>query len=207
MSLATIIKKIEEEAQTQSQEIIDQARTDDEQIITYARVKADEEATQIVRHAEEELQSVKSKQMATKLLQLRKEKLDNRQRILQEVSSKALQNVIAYDAEQRREIIKSILFSVSEEREGSLLFSKSDQALIDQTFIDAINKKIKEKGRKKLQFKLSKHTADIERGFIIDFEDFEVNCSFQEVLEDLWTEIEGDVSKRLFEGATMSNEQ
>ncbi len=59
MSLATIIKKIDEEAGVQCQELIAQARVEDEQIVTYARVKAQEEAVNILRHAEEELQTTR----------------------------------------------------------------------------------------------------------------------------------------------------
>ncbi len=199
MSLATIIKKIEEEAEAQGQEIIDQARIDDEQISKYARLKAEEEAAQIVHHAEEELQSFKSKQMATTSLHLRKEKLNNRQRILQDVVSKALEQVREYDADQRQAIMKTILLSVSEERQGSVLFSKTDQPLIDQKFIDDINAEFKEQNRK-LTLTLSNTIANIERGCIVDFEDFEVNYSFENILSGLWTEIERDVSKQLFEG-------
>lgn len=198
MSLVTIIKKIEEEAEAQSQEIIDQARTDDEQIITYARLKAKEEAAQIVHHTEEELQSFKSKQMATTLLHLRKEKLDNRQRILKDVFSETLRQVREYDADQCRAIIKTILLSVTEERQGSILFSETDKPLIDRKFIDDINAELNQQGRK-LKFTLSNKTADIGRGFIVDFKDFEINYSFEKVLSGLWTEIESEVAKRLFE--------
>ncbi|GAK59875.1 hypothetical protein U27_06861 [Candidatus Vecturithrix granuli] len=198
MSLATIIKKIDEEAEAQCQELIAQARVEDEQIVTYARVKAQEEAVNILRHAEEELQTVKSKQMATTLLHLRKEKLDNRQRILQEVFTETLRRVAALTPDQRRAIIKTILLSVKEERQGSILPSISDRSLLDQAFLQEINDELAQQGRS-LRFTLSERSAEIDQGFIVDFEDFDVNYSVEKVLTGLWEDIKGDVSKRLFE--------
>lgn len=198
MSLATIIKKIDEEAEAQCQELIAQAREEDEQIVTYARVKAREEAANILRHAEEELQTVKSKHKATTLLHLRKEKLDNRQRILQEVFTETLRRVAALTPDQRRAITKTILLSVMEERQGNILPSASDQPLIDQAFLQEINDELAQQGRS-LRFTLSERTAEIDQGFIVDFEDFDVNYSVEKVLTGLWEDMKGDVSKRLFE--------
>ena len=199
MSLASIIKKIDEEAAAQGQEIIEQARTEDEQIIAYARLKADEEAEQIVRHSQEELGVLKNKQMATTLLHMRKKKLDNRQRILSDVFAEVLQRVNSLEDEQRRAIIKTILLSVSEERKGSVIFSEADKSLVNRKFIEEINTEL-EKQERKLHFSLSTRTADIERGFIVDFKDFDMNYSVEKVLSSLWEEMKGEVSKRLFEG-------
>ncbi|MDY0094089.1 MAG: V-type ATP synthase subunit E family protein [Candidatus Vecturithrix sp.] len=198
MSLATIIKKIDEEADVQCQELIAQARVEDEQIVTYARVKAQEEAANILRHAEEELQTTKNKHMGTTLLHLRKEKLDNRQRILQEVFAETLRQIAALTPDQRRAMIKAILLSVKEERQGTILSSAADQALIDQAFLQEINDELAQQNRS-LRFTLSERTAEIDQGFIVDFEDFDVNYSIEKVLTGLWEDMKGDVSKRLFE--------
>lgn len=198
MSLATIIKKIDEEAEAQCQELIAQAREEDRQIVTFARVKAQEEAANILRHAEEELQTVKSKHKATTLLHLRKEKLDNRQRILQEVFTETLRRVADLSPDQRRAITKTILLAVMEERQGNILPSASDQPLIDQAFLQEINDELAQQGRS-LRFALSERTAEIDQGFIVDFEDFDVNYSVEKVLTGLWEDMKGDVSKRLFE--------
>jgi vacuolar-type H+-ATPase subunit E/Vma4 len=199
MSLASIIKKIEADATAQSEEIIEQARIEDEQITTYARLKAEEEAEQIVRHAEEELQTLKNKQMATALLHMRKEKLDNRQRILSDVFTEVLQRVNSFDDDQRRGIIKTILLSIGEERKGSVLFSQADKSVVNQKFIEEINAEL-EKHKRNLQFTFSSKTADIERGFIVDFKDFDMNYSVEKILSELWEDIKSEVSTRLFEG-------
>jgi vacuolar-type H+-ATPase subunit E/Vma4 len=198
MSLATIIHKIEVEAEAQCQEILEQARIEDEQIVTYARVKAEEEAANILHHAREDLRTTQKKQMATTLLHQRKEKLDNRQRILRDVFSETLRRVNAFDADQRRSMFKTILLSVAEERPGAILASAPDKPLFDQAFLQAVNDELAQQNRP-LRYTLSDDTAPIDQGVILDFEDFEVNYSVEKVLVGLWEEMKGEVSKRLFE--------
>jgi len=198
MSLATIIKKIEDEAEAHGQKLIAQAQTEGEQIVAHGREEAEKEAAQIVHHAEEELQSLKNRQMATTLLRLRKDKLDNRQRSLDEVFSQALDQILTYDADGYRAMLRNILLSVEEEQQGSIVLSKADKPITTQEFIDGINADLKNRNRK-LQFKLARKTADIEKGFILDFKDFEMNYSVEKILSGLWADIKGGVSKRLFE--------
>ncbi len=198
MSLATIIKKIEEDAAIQSEELLTQAQGEAEQVITHARLKADEEAEQILHHAEQELQVLKNKQTATTLLHKRKEKLDHRQQILSDVFHEVLQRIIAVEEpEHIRSIIKTMLLSVDEERKGTLIFSKTDKTIADQAFIDDINAELARQNRT-LQFTLSTKTADIERGFLVDFEDFDVNYSVERMFASVWDEVKREVSARLF---------
>ena len=189
MSLATIIQKIEDEAKAQAE---------GEQIVAHGREEAEKEAAQIVRYAEEELQSIKSRQMATTLLRLRKEKLDNRQQILDKVFSQVLDRILAYETDQYKTMLRKILLSVEEERQGSILPSTADKPVITQDFIDDVNTELKNRDRK-LQFTLARKTADIEKGFIVDFKDFEMNYAVEKILSGLWEDIKGEVSKRLFE--------
>ncbi len=200
MSLVTIIKKIEDEAEAHGQKLIAKAQAEGEQIVAHGREEAEKEATQIVHHAEEELQSFKNKQMATTLLRMRKEKLDKRQRILDEIFSKALERILASDVDQYTAMLRNILLSVEEEKEGSIIPSEADKPLITQEFLEDINTELKNRNQK-LQFKLARKTADIEKGFILDFKDFEMNYSVEKILSGLWEDIKGEVSKQLFEGS------
>jgi V/A-type H+-transporting ATPase subunit E len=205
MSLATIIKKINDEAEAQSQQIIDRANAEAEKILEHGRKKAEEEAVQIIRHAEEELENLKNKRMATTLLHMRKEKLDHRQQILSEVFKKALSRIQSYDIDQYQEGARQLLMAIGEEKQGSILLSRADKSFIDESFVDKINAELQEQKRK-LRFKLSNKLAQVERGFIVDFRDFEVNYSIEVILSDLWTKIEGDVSDRLFEDESIKEE-
>ena len=136
--------------------------------------------------------------MATTLLRLRKEKLDNRQQILDKVFSQVLDRILAYETDQYKTMLRNILLSVEEEQQGSIILSGADKSVITQEFIDDINAALKNHNRK-LQFTLTQKTADIEKGFIVDFKDFEMNYAVEKILSGLWEDIKGEVSKRLFE--------
>lgn len=200
MSLSTIIEKIGEEARRQCDEILAHAHVEAEQIAEHSRQKTDEEVAHILRHAQEDVELTKNKRVATAQLHARKERLDCRQQILDSVFEEALQRVYAHDDEHRLELIKTILLSVPEEREGTVIPSKADQDLITQTFIQQINQELAAQKRA-LTFSLSSENADIRQGFILDFHEFDVNYSTEKVFSGLWEEIKGDVSKRLFDEA------
>lgn len=200
MSLSTIIEKIGEEARRQCDEILAQAHLEAEQIAEHSRQKTDEEIAHILRHAQEEIELIKSKRVATAQLHARKERLDCRQQILDSVFEEALERVYAHDDAHRLELIKAILLSVPEEREGVILPACCDRDLFTPQFLQEINQELAARQRT-LTFSLSPTCADIRQGFILDFHEFDVNYSTETVFSGLWEEIKGDVSKRLFDEA------
>jgi len=197
MSLATIIQKIDAEAEASRQKLLAQANTEAEHILEQGRVDAEQEAVQIHQQAEEDLQSFKNKQIATAQLQVRNQQLENRQRLLNEVFSNTLERILACDESQYTAILKTILLSVAEERQGEILPAEADSALITEDFINAINADLKEK-KSKLSYRLSSQTAQMSRGCLIDFQDFEINYSLENILAGVWEQMKTEVSARLF---------
>jgi V/A-type H+-transporting ATPase subunit E len=198
MSLATIIKKIGDDAEAYGQKLIDQANAEADRILAAGREEAEREAQQIIRQAEEDVQRFKNKQMATALLQVRKDKLDNRQQLLDEVFSKALDRILNCEAEQYTRIVKNILLSVDEERSGTIRLAQADRSLITEEFVEEMNQDLKKQNRQ-LQFQLSSETIEIKRGCILDFQDFEMNFSLETLLTEMWEGIRSEISRRLFE--------
>lgn len=197
MSLATILKKIDDEAEAYSQKLIEQARTESEKILAHARAEAKQEAAQITRQAENELQNFNQKQKATTLLQVRKEKLDQRQRMLDDVYQKALTRILACQPEHYKKILKQILLSVHEEREARMFVSQADHALLSKKFMDEVNAELA-KQKRNLRVQLAKETVDIGRGCLLDFGEFEINFAFETLLTGLWSTLKGEVSRQLF---------
>ena len=200
MSLSTNIEKIGEEARRQCDEILAQAHLEAEQIAEHSRQKTEEEVAHILRHAQEEVALTKNKRVATAQLHARKERLDSRQQLLNSVFEEALERVYAHDDAHRLELIKTILLSVLEEREGVILPACCDRDLFTPQFLQEINQELAARQRT-LTFSLSSESADIRQGFILDFHEFDVNYSTEKVFSGLWEEIKSDVSKRLFDEA------
>jgi V/A-type H+/Na+-transporting ATPase subunit E len=197
MSLSTILKKIDDEADAYGQKLVEQARAEGEKLLAHNRAEAKQEAEQILRQAEIELQNLNNKQKATTLLQVRKQKLDNRQRLLDEIFVKALARIRACQPDQYKAIIKQILLSIAEEQPGQIRLAEPDQGIITKKFLDDVNTDLA-KQKRALRFQLAPEAAVIGKGCIVDFGDFEMNFSFETLLTDLWENLKSEVSAQLF---------
>lgn len=197
MSLSTIIQKIDAEAEASRQKLLAQAHAEAERILERANADAEQEAADIHQRSENDLQSFAQKQTAVAMLQARNRKLENRQQLLNDVFAQALQQILACDNTQFKAIMKTILLSVGEEQAGTILPAKADKKLFSKEFIEEINAELKKKKRK-LQFNVSSQTSAIPRGCVIDFQDFEMNYSLENILASLWEQMKHEVSAQLF---------
>jgi vacuolar-type H+-ATPase subunit E/Vma4 len=121
----------------------------------------------------------------------------NRQQLLEDVLAQALQQILACDDTQFKAVMKTILLSVTEEQAGKILPAKADKKLFSKEFIEEINTELK-KNKRKLQFKVASQTSAIPRGCVIDFQDFEMNYSLENILAHLWEQVKHEVSAQLF---------
>jgi V/A-type H+/Na+-transporting ATPase subunit E len=197
MSLATILKKIDDEAEAYAQKLIEQARTEGDKILAYNRAEAKQEAAQVHRQAELELQNFTNKQKATALLQVRKDKLDHRQCLLNEVYVQTLTRILACPNDQYKAIVKQILLSVEEERPATIRVAATDHGVITKKFIDEVNVELSRQKRA-LHFQLATQPVDIRKGCIVDFDEFEMNFAFETLLAGIWTSLKAEASRQLF---------
>ncbi len=198
MSLSTIIQKIDAEAGASRQKILAQANTETERILQQARADAEHEAADIFQRTDNDLQSFTQKQTAAAQLQSRNQKLENRQRLLNDVRVRALERIVACDDTQFAAIMKTVLLSVEEEQAGEIIPAESDAALFSEKFMAGINAELK-KQKRTLHYTLSSQVSAIPRGCIIDFQDFEMNYSLENILADLWEQMKHEVSVQLFD--------
>jgi vacuolar-type H+-ATPase subunit E/Vma4 len=198
MSLATIIQKIDAEAEASRQKLLAQAQKEAERIVEQGRGEAEQEAAKILQRADNDLQSFRNKQLATAQLQVRNRRLENRQRFLNDVRAQALERILACDDTRYRTIIKTLLLSIQEEQPGEILPAKADKKLFSKAFLEEINAELK-KQKRRLRFNASSKTVDIPRGCVVDFQDFEINYSLEYILADLWEQIKHEVSAQLFD--------
>lgn len=197
MSLSTILQKIDDEAEASGQKLIEQARAEGAKILAQSRAEAEQEAAQILQQSDVELQNFYHRQKAAALLQVRKQKLDQRQHVLDSVFDKALARICACPADQYLAMLKHILLKITEEQPGQIRVAEGDQGIITPQFIDAVNHDLTQQQRA-LRFQLASATATIPKGCIVDFGDFEMNFSFEILLADLWEGLKHEVSAQLF---------
>ena len=197
MSLSTIIQKIHAEAEASRQKILAQAHTEAERIREQASVEAEQEATEILQRADNDLVGVTQKQMAAAQLHARNQKLENRQRMLDDVYAGALERILACDDDRFTTIMRTVLLSVDEEYAGEIIPSEADAALFSEKFLTDLNAALT-KQKRILRYTLSGQTAAIPRGCIIDFQEFEMNYSLENIFAGLWEPMKHEVSAQLF---------
>ncbi len=198
MSLSTIIQKIEAEAEASRRKILAQAEADAEAILEEARTDAEQEAVDILRRTDADLLSFTQKQTASAQLQVRNQKLENRQRILNDVRTRALEVILACDEAHFAAIMKAALLSVDEELAGEIIPAEADTTFFSEKFLADINAELQQQKRA-LQYTLSSQVSAIPRGCIIDFHDFEMNYSLENILAGLWEQTKHEVSAQLFD--------
>ncbi len=197
MSLSTIIQKIDTEAGASRQKILAQANAEVERILQQAHIEAEQEAADILQRADNDLQSFTQKQTAAAQLQSRNQKLENRQRLLNDVRVRALERILACDDTQFAAIMKTVLLSVAEVQTGEIIPAEADAALFSKEFLADINAEL-EQQKRTLHYTLLSQASAIPRGCIIDFQDFEMNYSLENILAGLWEQMKHEVSAQLF---------
>jgi V/A-type H+/Na+-transporting ATPase subunit E len=198
MSLATILQKIDAEAEASVQKILAQANAEAARIVEQAQVEAEAEAAAIVQRADEDARSFAQRQLAAAQLQARNQKLEHRQRMLEDVRARALKRILACDDAQFTTMMRAVLLAVDEEQAGEIVPAEADAALLSDEFLADLKAALKKQNRK-LRYTRSARTAAIPRGVIIDFHDFELDFALENILAGVWAQIKPDVAAQLFD--------
>lgn len=197
MSLSTIIQRIEADADGARQKILAQAEAEADRLRAEARQAAEQEADAIRQRADDDLESFRQKHMAAAQLQARNRRADNRQRLLNDVRDRALERVLDCDDEQFAAMMTGILLSINEDQAAEVVPADADRDRLSQAFLDDVNARLKQQQRA-LRYAPASRTAPIARGCVIDFQDFDINVSFENLLAGLWEQTKHEVSAQLF---------
>lgn len=175
--------EIIKDAQAKADEIMSKAESDAKAYEENARQKTNAECEKIIQMAESENRQLK------------------RQSILFAKSS-AISHII-YDTKKAvkemknneyKNILLTILKNSVSDKEGEILFSENDKKIIDDDFINEIDKI---SGGK---LKISDNFCDIDGGFIIKYGRIEINCSIDSIFEEKYSQLTDLVNSFLSQG-------
>ena len=192
MSAETVTTKIEEKARLKAEEILSEARKE-----------ADEKASLVLREAEERKEKI--------LDSAKREAELTAKGIIQSAEQSAKLSELSLRREMMEKVKKTALSKLSSLDEKSLielyLRELSDSALTgDFSLIPA--KKDRERLKNNLplleksagvKIVLSENDADIENGFILSSEVYDVSFSLEEIVNEKFSRYEKDVHDALFQ--------
>lgn len=180
------INDIEAEADKKAQEILDKAEKDGEA-----------QANTILKKGLDAANEQKRRILALSDMEKRKAILQSKSNSIKELYDKALLDLAKYKGTKWEALNKKLLLDSVETGDETILPSANDAEKFTPEFINNINAGLKAIG-KKGEMKLGDKQNGISGGFLLDGGSFMKNCSYEEILDKLFEQIEPEIAKILF---------
>lgn len=192
--LEKITEKILLESQLKCEKILEDGALRVKEILSAAKLEGDEKAKALIDSAEAvaERKNAVAKSKAESIT--RNRYLEIRNAILNDIISAAYETVERLSDEDYFELIKKLCYKHIQTGECFMYMSASDLFRLPEGFEDEINSVVFEKGA----VHVSDSPVDIENGFILVYDGFEVNCTLKAVFDESMDNLKFSLSRVLF---------
>ncbi len=185
--------RILEDARAEAAKSAQAAEAEANRIKELAAAEAEKVRAGIIAKAEDAARDILERSRTNAQLDARKFALSAKRQVLDEAFKGALDKLNALDGEVRDRFIQSL--AVKAAHGGEALCPAKADAERAKKLIEAINAALAEKGKAPLTVG---DEADVEGGFLLRGEGYEMNCSFEALLWDFRQAEESGVAKILF---------
>ncbi|MDD5015139.1 MAG: V-type ATP synthase subunit E [Atribacterota bacterium] len=197
MTIKDINDKIISDAKIQANKIIDQAEDDANNIKRKGEKEADNLKKVILYKINQEASLKKNKILTEANLEAKKTILVEKQKIMEDVFTKALEGILKLSRQDYLHFIKKLILDNIEKGDEAIFIGSLDKNKISQDFIEKINKELEAKG-KKGELRLSNSYLPIKGGILIGSGAVRKNISLELLLKHIREESEMQISKILF---------
>ncbi len=178
--LDKIIKHIEEDAALAAQNEIAKANKRAEEILADAKDEADKKCAEILEQSQIEIKAILSRAESAASLQEKKLILNAKQEIISDVIQKAKETLTQLPEQDYFEKVLKMVIKYTLNQRGQIRLSSKDRERLPKDFAGSLETALV--GKKNAELTISEATADIEGGFVLDYGDIEVNCSFEALI-------------------------
>jgi len=192
-------QKIIADAEAEAGKIVEEGRA------RAGKIKSDTDA-EVARIASEFAQKAKAqaaeyirRQISLRELEARKAILAEKGNLIDEVFSKALEELSQRDRKGGYALTRKLLLGAIEVGDEEIILSPEDKSSLGGSFVEDLNKELVKAG-KRGEVKVAADTRDISGGFILRRGRAETNGSFNTLLATLRDEMETEVAEILFGG-------
>ncbi len=192
-----IKERIIADARERAGKILEDARLEAQDIIKDAEKQAFQRVAIMTEKAKVEAVLYKERFFAAGGMEDKKTILKTRQDTIDEAFSTALSRVADMPDDQYSLFIEDILLKVIKDDEGMLVLNKKDKQRLGQQFVDKVNGKVKNMGKKAL-LKLAGDDLNSCGGFVVRYGEMEINCTLEVILNMARPNLESEVAKILF---------
>ena len=193
--LDKIIEKITSDSEDVCRRVIEQANEQAAHILAEARSEADRQAELILEkaHSEAARRDSVAKSNAESITRTRS--LETRNAIINDIISAAYEEIEKMSDEDYFELLFKLCIKNVETGECVMRLSDNDLRRLPKDFESRINSEVYEMAA----VQISKTPADIENGFVLDYGDFEVNCTLKSVFDEAMDSLKDMLCAKLFE--------
>ncbi len=192
--LEKITEKIMLEAQDNCDRIIENANEQVKDILAQARLQANTQSDEIIANAEAEAEKKVAVAKSSAESITRNRYLEIRNAILNDIISAAYLKIDKLSDDEYFSLIRKLLIKHMQTGECKMFMSGYDLGRLPDGFEDEINSLIYERGA----VQISDASVDIENGFILKYDNFEVNCTLKAVFDESMDHLKDTLSKELF---------
>ncbi|MFP4497759.1 MAG: V-type ATP synthase subunit E [Vulcanimicrobiota bacterium] len=194
MSLAELKAKIMMDADAQVESIKDGAASEEKSILEGAKNEIADLQSQLekeaARLAEERYQNI----VTLAKVDSRNDILAMKRKLVKEVFDKAKQKMNTLSDDKLKEFARSLLMSNPPEGNTSLVVGRKMKNIVDQKFLDSVNKEIKTGGK----FVLSDEERPFDFGFYFVTRWIDIDLTIDGILRSITDEMETKVIEVLF---------
>lgn len=194
--LDKILKQIEEEAAANAAKEIASANEKVSEILASAKEEADKKCAAIAEQSKIDVKSALSRAESAANLCEKKMILKAKQEIISDVIEKSKNTLIQLPNDEYFNTIIKMVEKYSLDKDGQILFNKSDIKRIPEKFDDTIKDALKEKTNANLT--IGEYSDNIDGGFILAYGEIEINCSFESLFLSARERLQDKVCEVLF---------
>lgn len=196
-NVKNLTDKILEEAKHKEQEIVTYAENEKAKILALKIKEAEDEKNLIILKAQEEAKTKKERIISSTTLKVRNEKLEAKQKVINEVFDKALEELCSMNSSRLKNFIKHTILDLDIDGDETLILNEDGKSKIDDKFIEDLNFIFLARN-KKGELKVREENGNFKGGFIVEKNGVEMNNTFEALMDSIKDELEYEVSTALF---------
>ncbi len=197
MSLDAIVDKILKDAREQTSRIEGESRAKIQSIESQCEETVRDLLETSRKRAEKLAEDQRRKLLSMTELEIRKDVLAVKQKIIETAFEKSISQLLERDEERYSALLKKLILNVDLEGGEELILNQKDRKRIGDGFIREIND-ILLKAHKKGELRLSRESRPIRGGVILRRGRKEVNCSVESIIYSKRDALEASVARILF---------
>jgi V/A-type H+/Na+-transporting ATPase subunit E len=198
MPIKDIKDKIIEDARNEKEKIIKEAQEKIENMKNQAQKESNAIKNQIMERYKQEANLKEKKIITEARLEAKKDILSEKQAFIDKIFQEAMKRIEKLDDREYAKLMEKLILENVEHGDEEIYIGNQERKLINQDFLNGINKKIKDQG-KKGELKFSKKHLPIKGGIIIGTDEIRKNASLEILLEKIKEDIETRLNQFLFQ--------